>query len=279
VNRIAIMQGRLSPPVGGQIQAFPVTTWADEFRIAARAGFGAIEWIYDAMEGDKNPLTTATGRADIKGLSAATGVAVRSVCADFFMRRRLLHESSAENRDNVDHLAWLLDVLADLGVSRVVLPFVDSSKVADQGQFDTLVGLLGRVAPEAAVRGVELHLETDLPPDLFRDLLRAVGEANVRVNYDSGNSSSLGYHPSDEFAVYGNLVGSVHIKDRVRGGSTVPLGQGDADFEDLFTQLVAIGYRGDYVLQVARGERGSEEAWAHSNKSWLDARLARHGLV
>ena len=37
----------------------------------------------------------------------------------------------------------------------------------------------------------------------------------IKVNYDSGNSASLGYDPTDEFAAYGERVGSVHIKDRV----------------------------------------------------------------
>jgi sugar phosphate isomerase/epimerase len=37
----------------------------------------------------------------------------------------------------------------------------------------------------------------------------------------------------EEFAAYGERVGSFHIKDRVRGGKTVPLGQGDTDFASL----------------------------------------------
>ncbi len=272
------MQGRLSPPVNGQIQAFPLANWAEEFRTAARVGLSAIEWIYDAPEAAENPLTTPGGRADVKRLISETGVAVRSACADYFMRRRLLDESPTESRANADHLSWLLDSLADLGVGRVVLPFVDTSKVAEQAQFDALVALFARFGPVAAARSIELHLETDLPPARFAELLRAVAQPSVRVNYDSGNSSSLGYRPADEFAAYGDVLGSVHIKDRVRGGSTVPLGRGDADFGDLFAQLVAINYRGDYVLQVARGEPGGEEAWAASNLNWLQMKLALHGL-
>ncbi len=90
----------------------------------------------------------------------------------------------------------------------------------------------------------------------------------VKVNYDSGNSASLGYRPDDEFAAYGARVGSVHIKDRVRAAATVPLGTGDADFDALF-DACEIGYDGDFVLQVARGSAGDEVAWARANREFV----------
>jgi L-ribulose-5-phosphate 3-epimerase len=65
----------------------------------------------------------------------------------------------------------------------------------------------------------------------------------------------------------------VHIKDRVRGGSTVPLGTGDTDFKALFGCLEAVAYRGDFVLQVARGEPGDEVPWARRNREFVIAQL------
>ena len=44
---IGIMQGRLSPMIDGQIQAFPVEAWKDEFRLANDIGFTHIEWTLD----------------------------------------------------------------------------------------------------------------------------------------------------------------------------------------------------------------------------------------
>jgi hexulose-6-phosphate isomerase len=96
----------------------------------------------------------------------------------------------------------------------------------------------------------------------------------LKVNYDSGNSASLGYEPTDEFAAYGTRVGSVHIKDRVNGGGTVPLGSGNTNFKALFECLGELGYSGDFVLQVARGTRGDEVAWARSNRDYVLALLA-----
>ena len=80
---------------------------------------------------------------------------------------------------------------------------------------------------------VELHLETDLDPGKFKSLLDEIKHPLIKVNYDSGNSGSLGYSPVEEFAAYGDRIGSFHIKDRVLGGGTVPLGTGERRFRKL----------------------------------------------
>ena len=123
--------------------------------------------------------------------------------------------------------------------------------------------------PAAEETGIELHLETSLGPAEFAKLLDGVPHSKLKVNYDSGNSASLGYAPAEEFAAYGDRIGSVHIKDRVLNGGTVPLGSGDADFPALFSSLEKIDYRGDFTLQVARGVAGDEVAWAKQNVAWL----------
>ena len=48
----------------------------------------------------------------------------------------------------------------------------------------------------------------------------------------------------------------MHIKDRLLGGTTVPLGSGSADFEAVFSSLANIGYNGNYILQTARAHAG-----------------------
>ncbi|MEW6092427.1 MAG: sugar phosphate isomerase/epimerase, partial [Chloroflexota bacterium] len=67
----------------------------------------------------------------------------------------------------------------------------------------------------------------------------------------------------------GQRVGSVHIKDRLLGGGTVPLGTGDADFLALFESLKTVGYAGDYILQVARGKPGDEVNWTRRNREFV----------
>ena len=105
--RIAIMQGRLLPPSAGRFQCFPRDGWRDEFPLAAAAGLGAIEWIYDLHGADVNPIAADDGVASMKALSAQSGVVVRSLCADYFMDLPLLrvepHEIEIRPLEKLHH--------------------------------------------------------------------------------------------------------------------------------------------------------------------------------
>ena len=255
------MQGRLGAPEEGRFQSFPRQGWRLEIERAAEIGLRGIEWIYDLFGEGVNPLETAAGREELRGMLAHQGVSVVSICADYFMDRPLLRCSAQENADLLERLEWLLSVCPELGVGRVVLPFVDASRIRDDVERDQVGASLRQVLPQAEHYGVELHLETDLDPQAFHELLVRLDHPLIKVNYDAGNSASLGYLPEDEFAAYGPRIGSFHIKDRRLGATTVPLGQGDADFRSLREQLIKYDYRGDFVLQVARGEAGDETSW------------------
>jgi hexulose-6-phosphate isomerase len=263
------MQGRLAPPVENRIQAFPRENWAEEFPNAAAAGLDAIEWIYDTYGLGANPIETDAGIEKIQELSRTHGIAVRSVCADYFMDFTFVRATDSEKAERIAHLAWLLGQARRIGVTRMVLPFVDSSAIRDNADRDAVIDTLRQVIPAAEAAGIELHLETSLGPQDFAALLERIPHPMVRVNYDSGNSSSLGYRPAEEFAAYGGRIGSVHIKDRIFNGSTVPLGQGDADLDAVFHGLRGLRYAGDFILQVARGKAGDEVAWARQNRAYV----------
>ena len=76
------------------------------------------------------------------------------------------------------------------------------------------------------------------------------------INYDIGNSAALGHDPAEELAACGARVLNVHVKDRVRGGTTVPLGEGNADFPTVFRLLARSSYPGMFILQTARAAGG-----------------------
>lgn len=272
---LGIMQGRLVPPEGPFYQCFPRTGWETEFERAEEAGLDAIEWIYDVYGADVNPIATDAGHDRMRALSAKHAVAVRSVCADYFMERPLVRASESELRERLQTLTWLLGRCAKLGIERVVLPFVDASKLESDEEVRGLAKTLATVLPVATETKVELHLETALDPRQFAALLELLPSEMVWVNYDSGNSSSLGYAPREEFAAYGERVGSVHIKDRVLGGSTVELGTGGADFPALFESLAKVGYGRDFILQAARMEIGGEVELARRNRAFVERWLGK----
>ena len=267
------MQGRLIPPMEGRIQAFPRQRWAEEFPNAAVAGLGAIEWIYDTYGLGANPIESDSGIESILDLSRTHGIAVRSMCADYFMDFAFVRATDAERMERIARLEWLLGRAQRIGVTRMVLPFVDNSAIVDEADRDAVIDTLQRALPAAQTAGIELHLETSLGPEDFAALLARIPHPWVKVNYDSGNSSALGYRPAEEFAAYGGRLGSVHIKDRVLHGTTKPLGEGDADLAAVFAGLRRLNYRGDFILQAARGTEGDEVAWARRNLAYVERYL------
>ena len=257
------MQGRLLPPEGSRLQCFPRSRWAEEFELAATVPLTYIEWIFDQYGIDMNPLMSDEGVAQIRSLISSSGVKIRSVCADYFMERPLVR-----CKQSVDVLTHLLRRSHSIGAKRIVLPFVDNSAISSS-ESEQVIELLHAVAADAAHASVEIHLETSLPPWKFAELVNDLPNSVIKVNYDSGNSASLGYAVAEEFAAIGARIGSVHIKDRVFGGETVPLGRGNADFGVLFQQLRNISYSGDFTLQVARDNNGDEVNWARHNLEFV----------
>jgi L-ribulose-5-phosphate 3-epimerase len=271
--KFGIMQGRLVPPENGRLQSFPRERWRDEFALAKAAGLDYIEWIYDAYGLGANPILEPNGISAMHELKQQSGVELRSMCADYFMDYPLLRCTTEESSARLDRLFLLIDAAEQLGMNRIVLPFVDASAINTEEEMDAVVKALRVALPFARKSGVELHLETSLSPKGFAAFLERIPDPMVKVNYDSGNSASLGYSVKEEFAAYGKAVGSIHIKDRKRGASTVPLGTGDAELAALAECVAEFKYPGDFTLQVARSAVGEEVAWAKQNLAYTKTLL------
>jgi L-ribulose-5-phosphate 3-epimerase len=213
-------------------------------------------------------------RPEIDTLTEKSGVAVWSICADFYMKEILVGGDGAPRPQVVDHLGLLLRRASLLGVRYMVLPFVDESSLKSAAELEGLLTVLESILPKAQQAGVELHLETDLKPALLAQLLQKVSNPWLRANYDIGNSASLGHDPVEELTLLGPWLGSVHVKDRLRGGGTVPLGTGAADFDACFRLFVQNHFRGPYILQGAREEGLSETDLAIRNRRFVQNQLA-----
>ncbi len=247
--RIGVMQGRLSPRPAGKLQEFPWSSYADEFPKAARLGLHSIEWIFEAPRFQDNPLWTELGREEIRELIAASGVRVQSICADYFMLQRLAGEGSAALSQNRDVLADLIVAASAVGADRILIPLLETSAVDSLELKREVVVSLKSVAPLAERYGVTLGLEMEIPGAAYASLVQSVGSPSVRAYYDTGNSTAQGADIAQDILPLLHLLHAVHIKDRVRGGGSKPLGTGDSNFQGFFPALLKAGFRGDFVLQ------------------------------
>jgi len=250
MRHVGIMQGRLSPPINGRIQAFPKDSWRDEFEKAHACGLDLIEWVFEADEWERNPIFSDP--AEILRMSSESGVQVLSVCADYFMDLPLIRISKSEQDRRLNLLNELILRSCCIGIEYIVIPFVDTSEIKTDDELKELVSGLRYCLPVAGRYGVQLALETSLNPMTCARLLHELDHPNAKINYDIGNSASMDYDTVEEIESCGEWIATVHVKDRLRGGNTVPLGTGSADFDATFSALARIGYEGPFILQAAR---------------------------
>jgi hexulose-6-phosphate isomerase len=272
VGRIGIMQGRLLPAIEGRIQAFPALHWRDEFFHAKRLGFSSIEWIWESPL-DCNPLWLDRGREEIRSLSALSGVRISYICADYFMEVPFVRMSHVTLESNRRLLDALIESASSIGTRGIEIPCVDASALSSVAEEDELAFAIAPALDTAHRLGLEIGLETSLPPARFRALLERIGHPAIKANYDTGNSASLGYNAKEEIDAYGKWINNVHIKDRILGGTTVPLGTGNADIPGTLRLLEGAGYKGEFILQAARGSNDCETAsnYKHQLEKWLAA--------
>jgi L-ribulose-5-phosphate 3-epimerase len=255
-DKIGVIQGRLLPKFLGRYQAHPVGYWADEFPIAASLGLSCIEFIFDYNDYEINPLFYAKGINDIKKSIDQTGVQVRSICADYFMEAPIHSLNNVVVKQSVEIMIQLFTNAKKLGVTDIVLPCVDQSSFKDDWSISQFEKNIQPILEIAEKFSINLSLETDLDPKTFAQLLSVLPSSRVKVNYDTGNSASLGFDPIEEFNYYGDRISDIHIKDRKFNGGSVELGTGNVDFERFFVALKTINYAAPFIMQVYRDDEG-----------------------
>jgi len=255
---IGIIQGRLVFPKGRGIQFFPFEEWREEFDLASKIKIDEIDFIFDLERYQENPLWAKEGIIQIREAIASSGVRVKHICADFFMRRPFFRVSERERQENIEILKKLIEAAKQIGAENIEIPLVDNSSVKMEEEKNMFIVSLKECLPKAQEFGITISLEADLPPKELLGLVNRFNDPYLKVTYDSGNSSSLGYDSYEEITAYGRYLSNVHIKDRILGGTTVPLGTGDANFDKLFHGLKEAGYKDSFTLQAARREEGKE---------------------
>ena len=249
---LGIMQGRLSPPKGNLIQHFPLNSWEKEFKICKNLGLKSIEWVFENKDHKKNPIYNKKELKNILKQIDKHEVKVNSLVADFFMENKLFNETREKVEKNIEILKLLIDNCKEVGIKTIELPFVDNSSLKTLSNLKETRNNLIPILEICEKKEIFLSLETDLKPEKFKEFIESFFPIKIFVNFDMGNSASLGFNPETEIQTLGNYIINVHIKDRILNGSTVPLGTGAVRFKTVFKKLKEINYSGDFILQTAR---------------------------
>jgi len=270
-SNIGFMQGRLSPVINGRVQQFPTNNWKNEIEIAAKNKFNKMEWTIDSETINVNPVLTSDGQKLIVEMCELHNLLVPSITCDYFMENP---PWKSDKSHTIEIMYKIFEGMISIGATLIVIPLVDNSSIETEADEKILRNFFLELIEVIKLSNVLVCFESDFQPKKLKSFIEEFPNDYFGINYDMGNSASLGFVPIEEFTCYGNRILNVHVKDRKYNGTTVPLGDGDADFESIFKLLDNFDYKGNYILQTARSPnndhlgalikyRNMTQAWIH----------------
>ena len=272
---IGFIQGRLSPITNNRIQQFPWDTWQNEFSIASKNDINLIEWTIDTFKFYLNPLINLNQWEEINTIASKNNILIPSVTCDYFME-------NPPWKSDIDlikkGIIAIFQGMKNISAKILVVPLVDNSSLLDSSNADTVKNLFTDLIPEMIQNNIQIAFECDLNPEELLHFISEFDKNYFGINYDIGNSASLGFDPNKEFQAYGSRITNVHVKDRKINGPTISLGEGDADFLRIFGLLHEVNYQGNLILQTARSNEGKDAEVLVKYKKlvegwWRDAKI------
>jgi L-ribulose-5-phosphate 3-epimerase len=278
-RQIGFMQGRLCERVDGKIQAFPWRDWESEFPAAAAIDLHLMEWTLDQERLHENPLMTMEGQEKIRTLCQRHDLTIPSLTGDCFMQAPFWKVDGRARSDlQADFLA-IGRAAAAVDIRMIVVPLVDNGRLETAEQENVLIDFLLEERSFLSQHDLQVIFECDFTPAELARFIARLPVERFGINYDIGNSAALGFNPADELAAYGVRVVNVHVKDRVLGGTTVPLTTGSADFDAAFAALAQINYQGNFILQTARAAEGNHSEVLSSYRDMTVQWMQQYGMV
>tara|TARA_B100000029_G_C17490317_1_gene928885 strand:- start:161 stop:1051 length:891 start_codon:yes stop_codon:yes gene_type:complete len=268
-NKIGIIQGRLSPPLNGKIQSFPINVWEKEFPIANECGFDGIELVIDSDNWIENPLYTQEGTDKILQISEKTGLEIFSVDPLYLTERGLMSNDPIICSERLEFMKNIIPNCYQLGMKYIIMPIIINpdlgvtEKLKSKTNMIYLKEFLKHCLDITIKYDVGLALETALNGEEILELIDELDSTSIYVCYDTGNSSYFGHNIESDLNLLSDLLVEVHIKDhsatdenghQINYYNSVELGTGDVDFNLVFNTLSKINFSGNYILQMARGE-------------------------
>ena len=255
MNKIGFMQGRLSPLVNNQIQGFPFDNWFNEFKSAELLGLACMEWTLDYPKLRSNPLLLKSSENQILSLCKTHKITIPSITLDCCMQRPFWKiKNKSIYKDLLEDLKLIINSACRIGVKILVIPLVDNGSINQKLEFDILKNTIFSLNDLLIKKNIKIAFESDYQPLKLRNFINQFDKDTVGINYDIGNSASLGYNIDDEFNEYGERIINIHVKDRLLNGGTVRLGEGNADFPKITKILKNMNFKGNFILQTARSK-------------------------
>ena len=205
-SNIGVMQGRLSNMVNNKIQSFPWDNWEKEFEICQEINIKKIEWTLDYDELYQNPLMNKVGQKRINYLCKKYNIEIPSLTGDCFMQVPFWKEENHKNKQLISDLKNIIHSCKEAKISMIVIPLVDNGKIQNDLEEKYLIQELNKLKDLLREKKVKILFESDYEPNRLKNFINKFDLNYFGINYDTGNSASMGFDPLIELKTYGELA-------------------------------------------------------------------------
>ncbi|RZD47322.1 MAG: hypothetical protein CXT78_02690 [Thaumarchaeota archaeon] len=256
-SKFLLVQGRALDQNDESLQSFP-SNWMDEFPLIEKLGFDGIEWIYDKKSEYDNPILNLQEQLNIKKISKKHNVLLENIVFDWFIIHPLLKKDNISLSTKIQKLIDLLDYSEKIGFQRVIFPLLEGNAIHDSNEMELFLKIFSdNILPTLNLKKLEIHFETSMSPNDEFNFISKLDNSQTKICFDMGNSASLGFDCTEVLNKIHPFLGSVHIKDRLINGNTVPLGEGSVDFLTVFMILNKIKFSGPVSFQAYRDKNSN----------------------
>ena len=254
-KKLSITQGRHLRIINQRIQIFPEKNWKNELKLFNLTKLKFIEWVVSEDNFKKNPICKINGYKIINKYLKKNKVKCRSIDLDFIVKENPLKFSKKKIKTLIKEIENISLNATKIGVKYLIFPFLENSSPTGKFNQDQLILILNKIRKKVPNK-LFLLLETDLKPIELLTLIKKM-KNKIFINYDLGNSASKNYNFNEE-KKYFKFVKNIHLKDRIKNGSTVRFGYGNANFKKMFTFLMKNKNNYDFNLQPARSKSNED---------------------
>lgn len=247
MKNFGFMQGRLVPDEKGKIQSFPWKKWEKEFSLAKKLKLNIMEWTLDDEFFFQNPINNIKGRNKIKKLSLKYKIKINSITCDFFMQSPYF---IYKNQQTFEKVKKLICNASKLNIKFLVLPLVDNGSIKTHHYEKKFLKMTLKLKSILKKKKMSIIFESDYKPKKLKRFINKFPKDIFGINYDIGNSFGLKFNIKDEFINF-DRVQNIHLKDK-KNNVSVDLGNGGAQFKELFNFCNKIKYSGNFIFQTAR---------------------------
>lgn len=231
-----VLQGRLSKPVNGKMQEFPVSEWENEFIYLSELGLSGIEWLITPKDNLNNPFFSNQNLP-----KNILSVCVDTMVSNSFYKTEFMNEN----------LVPVLNKMVELKLTKIVIPLLEESSV--ENGYIRFEFLKNFIPFSENYPNIDFCFEFECNKEIVMDVVNK--KDNFYITYDTGNFTSTykeKINHKELINFFGSKIKNVHFKDRTYGGQTKPFGFGNTDFKTIIDTLKKNYYHDNIILQLGK---------------------------